>query len=82
MNTTPQRLERKRLSAGWLVVVLPALYVFSVGPACALHEKGFLPDAILDTYTPVYWLADQNETAGLLFRQWVYLWFGLFGVPW
>lgn len=72
MNTAPQHRERKRLSAGWLVVGLPALlvsYVLSIGPAARLARDGrieistwqgaYLPLLIAtDHSSPVYELAN------------------------
>ena len=66
---------RRRSSwAGWsaaALVLLPVLYVLSIGPIVKLESSGFESDwfwyAAEVFYAPVNWLADQNA----LFRDWL-----------
>lgn len=38
-----------------LILASPFLYVLSSGPVVALHEAGYLPDAIILFYLPLAW---------------------------
>jgi hypothetical protein len=59
-----------------LVVLLPVLYVLSVGPVSGLVAKsGMNPDPFIVFYLPVIWLHDNTALKEPL-EKWVRLWGG------
>lgn len=43
---------------GVALVMLPVLYLLSVGPALWLHWRGYLPAGFLAIYAPLQWAAE------------------------
>lgn len=58
-----------------VVVVLPALYVLSIGPAEVLVNKGYLSTATAQTiYYPILIFCQRNDAIGELMESYVSLW--------
>lgn len=55
---------------GWLLALLPVLYVLSTGPAMYLFKAMGQPDALEDifevVYYPIEWLWDHSQIAQAL----------------
>lgn len=59
--------EGRRFTLPWLIpVLLPVLYLGSVGPLVGLNERGILPDPIWETlcnsvFAPLAWLESETD---------------------
>ena len=76
MPDDPDRREDS--GGGWgmtvaVVLLLLALYVLSVGPACWLAERFDVLDGLQAAYLPLFWVADVTGTWDVLLW-YVYLW--------
>jgi hypothetical protein len=73
-----ERKESKPIGAVMMSVVLlllPMLYVLSIGPAVWLLDRGAISKKLLYTaYAPVDWLVHQNETFGDAMEWYCGLW--------
>ena len=72
--------ERPRSSlAVWLIVaavLLPVVYVLSIGPAMQLDGGGILSDRFIWTYWPLLWLHAHCPPARNVLDWYVGLWVG------
>jgi 4-hydroxybenzoate polyprenyltransferase len=76
--SSPPRTERREagiviIVALLLIVLLPALYVLSIGPMFWFYQ-GPLPDAWMAFYAPLIWLDDQVPLCRRFFEWYVDLW--------
>jgi hypothetical protein len=74
-----ETIERRKGShAGAMlavVLLLPVLYVLSIGPAARLVFRGYMqPETVKAIYAPVQWLADQNHAVNFTLTWYVNLW--------
>ena len=75
--THHQREPRRGSLAVWVaivVIVLPVLYVLSLGPGVWLDNHGYLSDAADMIYWPLDKLYDQWQPAHAFFDWYVELW--------
>ena len=62
--------KRSRAWIGWMIVLLPALYVLSSGPAGWLWSRGYLKSEPWNVvYAPLDW-AYEHSTAVQQFADW------------
>ena len=61
-----------------LLVLLPILYVLSIGPAIWLHDHGFMPGPLEDiaeaVYTPLVWAASLSPALEAPLDFYIELW--------
>jgi hypothetical protein len=75
-------MEERRSHGGVLIAVvilllmaLPLLYVFSIGPVAAYYRGGTpVPPAVEGFYAPLQWLAESSDTARQFFEWYIGLW--------
>lgn len=74
-DTAPERSHVTTWVVG-LLILLPVLYVLSIGPVAALSTRtGLNPDSLRNFYGPVIWLHD-NTPLKVPLEKWVELWGG------
>ncbi len=76
--------EQKPLKWRWLVwsgvllVLLPVLYVASVGPVVRLQNHGYIPDSVSRAipvfYRPLLWLDESDSRLGTAIKWYARLW--------
>jgi len=67
MSESPNRRARHS-QLRWIIIasamlLLPVLYVLSIGPAGWANQNGYLPDDIRGFYAPIVWLHDNTPLA-------------------
>ena len=64
-----------------VLLLLPVLYVASVGPACAMMAFGQLDyDGYWSFYRPLTWVGSKSETADYVLKEYQFWWVGNW--PW
>jgi hypothetical protein len=79
MTNDDQHEPRRGSLAVWLVgafVVLPSLYVLSLGPAVWLYKHHYMSDAVGIVYVPLQLLHDNCQPIGNALDRYVELWGG------
>ena len=57
------------------LVLLPALYLLSIGPAFRLLGRGRIPEAAIEqAYYPILWLGQHNDTFSVIMGWYADLW--------
>lgn len=73
-------MEDKRNSGVWLagslilLLVLPILYVLSLGPYASVYGRSPDPDWAMTLYAPWIWLMEHSELAARILRGYMRLW--------
>ena len=58
-----------------VVLLLPVVYVLSIGPAFWLMEHGYASSSVWEyTYYPVFWLSSKSELGRRLLEWYINLW--------
>jgi hypothetical protein len=77
-------MEEKRATGAWVVAVmlvlllLPPLYVLSVGPCAMLYpDPNDMPQWIDAFYAPLFWLENNSDAAASFFAWYCNWWRGV-----
>jgi hypothetical protein len=77
VDATENRKSLHRLAGAILaaMLLLPVLYVLSIGPAAWLCVKGYIDsDSSMAIYWPVLWLAGQSQAPKVALGWYISLW--------
>ena len=58
------------------VLLLPVIYLLSIGPAVWLSDRGLVSDRVEFAYYPLIWLAERTEWFVASLRWYIELWRG------
>ncbi|MFM8469897.1 MAG: hypothetical protein ACKODH_08005 [Limisphaerales bacterium] len=62
------------------LVLMPLLYVLSIGPACVCYHRGWLPvEVVVRIYAPLEWAIPHGSPMGAAIESYYEFWLNLTG---